>query len=66
VAPTLTAFGAHLGVAEVLVGLSGIAAPWLAVLPAPLGFAPRRRARTSVMGWSAPLLQQAQSGDNER
>jgi hypothetical protein len=33
---------------EVLVALRGIAAPWLAVLPAPLGFAPRRRARASV------------------
>jgi hypothetical protein len=48
VAPTLTAFGAHLGAAEVLVALRGIATPWLAVLPAPLGFAPRRRARASV------------------
>jgi len=48
VAPTLTAFSIHLGVTEVLVALRGIAAPWLAVLPAPLGFAPRRRARKSV------------------
>jgi len=48
VAPTLTAFSAHLGVAEVLVALRGIAAPWLAALPAPLGFLPRRRAWSSV------------------
>lgn len=43
VAPTLTAFGIRLGVTEVLVALRGIAAPWLAMLPAPLGFAPWRR-----------------------
>jgi hypothetical protein len=48
VAPTLTAFSVHLGVAEVLVTLRGIAAPWLGALPAPLGFRPRRRARISV------------------
>jgi hypothetical protein len=48
VAPTLTAFSAHLGVAEVLVALRGIAAPWLAQLPAPLGFRPRRRGRGKV------------------
>ena len=48
VAPTLTAFSAHLGVAEVLVALRGIAAPWLAVLPSPLGFLPRRRGRETV------------------
>ncbi|NEV65466.1 hypothetical protein, partial [Thiorhodococcus minor] len=48
VAPTLTAFGAHLGVAEVLVALRGIAASWLGQLPAPLGFRARCRARASM------------------
>lgn len=48
VAPTLTAFSAHLGVAEVLVALRGIAAPWLAQLPAPLGLRPRRRGWRTV------------------
>lgn len=48
VAPTLTAFSAHLGVAEVLVALRGIAALWLGQLPAPLGFLPRHRGREGV------------------
>ncbi len=43
VEPTLTAFAAHLKVDAVLVALRGIAAPWLDVLPKPLGFAPRCR-----------------------
>jgi len=43
-APTLTAFGAQLGVDTVLVALRGMAAALLHVLPAPLGFRPRRRA----------------------
>jgi hypothetical protein len=42
VAPTVTAFGAQLQVADVLVALRGIAAAWLGELPKPLGFAPRR------------------------
>ncbi|MEJ2325895.1 MAG: hypothetical protein P8Y25_03330 [Chromatiaceae bacterium] len=33
---------------EVLVALRGVAAPWLAQLPAPLGFRPRRRGRGKV------------------
>ena len=45
VAPTVTAFADHLEVAQVLVALRGIAAPWLGALPAPLGFAPRRCVR---------------------
>jgi hypothetical protein len=40
---TLTAFGERLGVAEVLVALRGIAEAFLANLPKPLGFVPRRR-----------------------
>jgi len=39
-APTLSAFAAHLGLAEVLVALRGIAAQFLSVLPKPLGFCP--------------------------
>lgn len=39
---TLTAFGEHLAVAQVLPGLRQIAAVLLHRLPAPLGFAPRR------------------------
>jgi hypothetical protein len=42
-APTLTAFGERLGVAEVLVALRGIAESLLANLPKPLGFVPRRQ-----------------------
>jgi hypothetical protein len=43
-APTLAAFGVQLGVGTVLVALRGIAAALLHVVPAPLGFRPRRRA----------------------
>jgi hypothetical protein len=42
-APTLTAFGERMGVAEVLVALRGIAESLLANLPKPLGFVPRRQ-----------------------
>jgi hypothetical protein len=42
-APTLTAFGERLGVAAVLVALRGIAEAFLANLPKPLGFVPRRQ-----------------------
>jgi hypothetical protein len=42
-APTLTAFGEHLGVADVLVALRGMAEAFLANLPKPLGFVPRRQ-----------------------
>jgi hypothetical protein len=40
--PTLGGFAARLGVDAVLVRLRQIAAPYLAVLPAPLGLRPRR------------------------
>jgi len=43
--PTLAAFGERLGVADVLVALRGIAAAFLASLPKPLGFVPRRQPR---------------------
>ena len=42
-APTLTAFGERLGVAEVLMALRGIAEAFLPTLPKPLGFVPRRQ-----------------------
>lgn len=42
-APTLTAFGERLGVAEVLVALRGIAESLLPNLPKPLGLVPRRQ-----------------------
>jgi hypothetical protein len=42
-AATLTAFGERLGVGAVLVVLRGIAEPFLAQLPKPLGFHPRRQ-----------------------
>ena len=42
-APTLTAFGERLGVAEVLVALRGMAEAFLPMLPKPLGFVPRRQ-----------------------
>jgi hypothetical protein len=48
VEPTVTAFGAQLQVADVLVALRGITAPVLAQLPKPLGFAPRRRGRETL------------------
>ncbi len=48
VEPTVTAFGAQLQVADVLVALRGIAAAWLGELPKPLGFAPRRRGRETL------------------
>lgn len=59
--PTLTAFSAHLGVTEVLLGLRQIAAVFLHRLPAPLGFVPRRtpgggrdRARQHRVGADPP------------
>jgi hypothetical protein len=42
-APTLAAFGERLGVADVLVALRGIAEAFLANLPEPLEFVPRRQ-----------------------
>jgi hypothetical protein len=42
-APTLTAFGERLGVAEVLVALRAMAEAFLPELPKPLGFVPRRQ-----------------------
>ena len=59
VEPTVTGFRARLGVAEVLVALRAIAAPWLAALPAPLGFAPRRCAR----GHAGQLVQHGAGPD---
>jgi len=41
--PRLGEFAARLGIAVVLPPLRGIAAPFLATLPAPLGFRPRPR-----------------------
>ena len=60
-AATLSAFGERLGVAEVLVALRGIAEVFLAQLPKPLGFLPRRppgrgrdRARQQRVGADPP------------